>query len=225
MRATLATLLSNSSKCYYESLDVPQDAELKDIKKKFRELSKTHHPDVATQGCPERNAEKFKEISNAYQTLSNPKERRRYDLEREDRNWYRNRHHGGQAGTGYAGYGFSSNNTNNMRPPPKGPKATGAYAVVETMFKPRNFIVGMALCMGASAVYGFIFQDENDKQKQQLMMMQANHRHQGNRQLVEAWKNPKTGKWEQAAPWDPTYQRLQPTLEMVPRDQVHKRTR
>ena len=43
----------------------------------------------------------------------------------------------------------------------------------------------------------------------------------GHRKLVEAWKNPNTGRWETPKPWDPAYQKLQPTLKFVPREEVH----
>ena len=213
MKATLVNL----SKCYYASLNVPKDAPLEDIKASFRKMSKETHPDVATQGCPERNAERFKEISNAYQTLSNPKERRRYDLEQQDQHWYRNRQSGSGSG-GFGSYNSGPYANSNMRPPPQGPKATGVYAVLETMFKPRNFVMGVTIGICTSVVYQFFFIKDDPKK------LMHHHRHHAS-QLVEAWKNPKTGRWEQAAPWDPIYQRLKPTLEMVPREQVQKRTR
>ena len=210
--------MSSSSKCYYESLNVPLDASLEDIKEQYRSLCKAHHPDVATSGNPNQNAEKFKEISNAYQTLSNPKERRLYDMARaEERHWYRNRTHAEREGWGF--------HNSNMRgpPPPKGPKATGLYAVLETMYHPRNFILGIIFCIGGSWMYNSVFakQDHNSFHQKQKHLMDTAYRNQ----LVEAWKNPKTGRWEQPAPWDPTYRRIRPTLEMVPRDRVHRRTR
>jgi len=218
MRATLASLVA-SSKCYYDTLDVSKDASLDEIKKSFRRISKETHPDVATKGCPERNAERFKQVSNAYQTLSNPKERRRYDLEQQDQHWFRNRqHHTGAAGQ-HGGFG-SYARTGNMNDIPKGPKATGLYAVLETMFRPRNFILGVAMLMTTSVIYNYCFESESEQQKRLLMQ-----KHNQGRQLVEAWKNPSTGRWEQPAPWDPVYRRLQPKLEMVPREQVATRTK
>jgi molecular chaperone DnaJ len=61
------------SKNYYEILGVDKAAEPEDIKKAFRALSMEHHPD---KGGDE---EKFKEINEAYSTLSNPKKRADYD--------------------------------------------------------------------------------------------------------------------------------------------------
>jgi molecular chaperone DnaJ len=61
------------SKNYYEILGVDRDAESVAIKKAYRALSMEHHPD---KGGDE---EKFKEISEAYSTLSNPEKRAEYD--------------------------------------------------------------------------------------------------------------------------------------------------
>ena len=58
---------------YYEILGVDKGASQEDIKKAYRTLSKEHHPD---HGGDE---EKFKEINEAYSTLSNPDKRRDYD--------------------------------------------------------------------------------------------------------------------------------------------------
>jgi DnaJ-class molecular chaperone len=58
---------------YYDILKVPKTADEKEIKKAYRKLAVKHHPD---KGGDE---EKFKEISKAYQTLSNPQDRAIYD--------------------------------------------------------------------------------------------------------------------------------------------------
>jgi molecular chaperone DnaJ len=64
-------------KDYYEILGVSRDADEKDIKKAYRRLARKYHPDVNKD---DHNAEeKFKEISEAYEILSNPNKRERYD--------------------------------------------------------------------------------------------------------------------------------------------------
>lgn len=191
-----------AKQCYYDTLKVPKDASHDDIKSAFRKLSMQTHPDVA--GGSQCTMEKFKQISEAHQVLSNPKEKRRYDLQLQEKLWYQR--------PASAHGGFYSNP--NMRKPPEGPKATGAFAVVETMFKPRNFIMGLTLACATTMAYNAMFGGD-DKRKI------LHH----NKALVEAWKNPKTNRWESPAPWDPTYRRLQPVLEMVPREQVQTRTR
>jgi curved DNA-binding protein len=62
---------------YYRVLGVSLDAPAEDIKKAFRKLARTCHPDVAGES-PE-SAEKFGRISEAYETLGNAKRRAEYD--------------------------------------------------------------------------------------------------------------------------------------------------
>ena len=62
---------------YYEVLGVGKNATEADIKKAFRTLARQYHPD-ANKDDPNA-AEKFKEINEAYQTLSDADKRARYD--------------------------------------------------------------------------------------------------------------------------------------------------
>ncbi|MCS7091094.1 MAG: J domain-containing protein [Verrucomicrobiota bacterium] len=64
-------------KDYYAILGVPEDATEEDIKKAFRKLARQYHPDVATD--KKVAEEKFKEINEAYEVLSDPQKRKRYD--------------------------------------------------------------------------------------------------------------------------------------------------
>jgi molecular chaperone DnaJ len=61
---------------YYEILGVSRDASKEDLKRAFRRLARKYHPDVnKEQGAEER----FKEINHAYEILSEPETRDRYD--------------------------------------------------------------------------------------------------------------------------------------------------
>ena len=64
-------------KDYYAILGVPRNASEEEIKKAFRKLARQYHPDVAKD---KKVAEaKFKEINEAYEVLSDPEKRKRYD--------------------------------------------------------------------------------------------------------------------------------------------------
>lgn len=88
-----------SKRDYYEVLGVSKDSKKEDIKKAYRKLVKKYHPDVNKDGDAE---EKFKEIQEAYEVLSDEGKRSAYDQY-------------GHAGTqgfnpgsnGFNGYGYS----------------------------------------------------------------------------------------------------------------------
>lgn len=65
-----------AKKDYYEVLGVNKGASDTEIKSAYRKLARLHHPDVDKS---EGAAEKFKEISEAYQVLSDPSKRKTYD--------------------------------------------------------------------------------------------------------------------------------------------------
>lgn len=74
---------------YYEVLGVQKNASKDEIKKAYRKLSKQYHPDINKE---EGADEKFKEISEAYEVLSDESKKARYDQY-------------GHAGMGQGGFG------------------------------------------------------------------------------------------------------------------------
>ncbi len=66
-----------ADKSYYDILGVSKDASEKEIQKAFRRLARKHHPDV--NPGDNQASEKFKEVNEAYQVLSNQEARQQYD--------------------------------------------------------------------------------------------------------------------------------------------------
>ncbi|HEY4937881.1 MAG TPA: J domain-containing protein [Actinomycetota bacterium] len=68
--------MAPTSRDFYEVLGVPRTASTDEIQRAYRKLARTYHPDVNKD--PEAE-ERFKEISEAYDVLSDAETRRRYD--------------------------------------------------------------------------------------------------------------------------------------------------
>jgi len=84
------------AKSYYETLGVEKNASQEDIKSAYRKLARQYHPDLhpGDEAC----AQKFKEINEANEVLSDPEKRKKYDFELENP---------GSAG-GFGGFGTNS---------------------------------------------------------------------------------------------------------------------
>jgi molecular chaperone DnaJ len=83
---------------YYEVLDVSKNSTPEEIKKAYRKKAIQYHPDK-NPGNAEAE-EKFKEAAEAYEVLSNPEKKQRFDQ-------FGHAGMGGAAGGGYGGGGFS----------------------------------------------------------------------------------------------------------------------
>jgi molecular chaperone DnaJ len=79
---------------YYEVLGINKGAAPDEIKKAYRNLARKYHPDVNKEAG---SADKFKEINEAYQVISDPQKRSQYDYFGQA---------GGQPGAGGFGGGF-----------------------------------------------------------------------------------------------------------------------
>jgi molecular chaperone DnaJ len=75
---------------HYDTLGVSREATPDEIKKAYRRLARELHPDV---NPTEDASERFKSVTHAYQVLSDPQERQRYDLGPQDQ------------GQGFGGFG------------------------------------------------------------------------------------------------------------------------
>lgn len=150
------------------------------------------HPDVA--GTQSSNADKFKRISDAYSILGNHKERRSYDFEISE--------------TGIRE--LRDKVAASARARSRGGGGSGSFGAT----LPRNLLIGSMIGFTGVTFLRTMWPAKEEDDGGAWMSKT------GHKKLVEAWKNPSTGRWEKPRPWDPVYQKLQPTLQLVPRDEV-----
>lgn len=87
---------------YYEVLGLRRGASEQDVKRAYRKLARKHHPDV-NPGDKAAEA-KFKEVTEAYEVLSNEEKRRQYDQFGHD--GFSRATAGAQPGAGFGGFDF-----------------------------------------------------------------------------------------------------------------------
>ena len=180
---------------HYNTLGVSKKATQDEIKAAFRKLSLETHPDLNK----ENDGEAFKAIAEAHSILSSPTERMKYDRQLQDASMWRR--------PGARGGYYDSGNI--PRPGTRNP--SGLHVAMETLSNPRYIIFGLVAFGSFAAILG----NFTSKRPQ----VQLHH----SSPTVFAWKNPNTNEWEQPAPWDPLYRKLNPKLELVPREKVKRR--
>ncbi|KAH7029377.1 DnaJ domain-containing protein [Microdochium trichocladiopsis] len=106
MQKAQLELKRSKTKDYYKVLGVARDADERQIKSAYRKLSKIHHPDkAAKQGLTKEDAEKkMASINEAYEVLSTPELRQRFD-NGDDPNSNEPQQHGGHPFGGFGGGG------------------------------------------------------------------------------------------------------------------------
>jgi curved DNA-binding protein len=100
---------------FYQVLGVPRNASQDEIQRAYRKLARAHHPDVNKDPGAE---DRFKDISEAYDVLSDPQTRRRYDTfgpnfrqvpeDVDAEQWRRARAGAGARQQGRAGFGYGT---------------------------------------------------------------------------------------------------------------------
>jgi DnaJ-class molecular chaperone len=115
-------------KDYYKILGVARDASADEIKKAFRKLARKYHPDV---NPGDKSAEaRFKEINEAYEVLSDPEKRQKYDT--LGPNWQEQ--FGAQPGARSYAYTWSPNTGGQGAPPFDIDDTTGFSDFFEALF-------------------------------------------------------------------------------------------
>jgi curved DNA-binding protein CbpA len=141
--------VKTQEKDYYALLSVPSDATTAQIKSAYRKLAKQYHPDINTSSDA---AEKFREITEAYDTLTDPDRRRRYD-----------RLHGTRTGTaggtwsGFTGTGNRTRTGNGSAHSNGSPAASQILKVLEDIWleiRRRHPEIPLAVIIIASGTDG-----------------------------------------------------------------------
>jgi molecular chaperone DnaJ len=109
---------------HYKTLGITKDAKLADIKKAYRKLALKYHPDKA--GDDKEAVSKFREISDAYDTLSNEDKRKAYD----NPNPFGGNPFGGNPFDGFSGFNGAFNNFTHRKPATKKGRNISAYVSV-----------------------------------------------------------------------------------------------
>jgi curved DNA-binding protein CbpA len=118
-KTTKKTLLDyDPNKDYYKILGINQTASEKEIKNAYYTLAKKYHPDL-NQG---KTNEQFKEMTAAYDILSNPDKRKQYDSSRSFGSYFTGKQYSSNTNktynSGYSNNSYRSNNNRDFRDDP-----------------------------------------------------------------------------------------------------------
>ena len=172
-------------KDYYQILGVSRDADEKEIKRAFRRLARQCHPDVkpGDAGAEER----FKEINEAHEVLSDPEKRSKYD--RLGTDWRRWQQTGGQPG------GFNWNSWTTGAPGGQGQRVHVRYGTpgdIEDLFgggSPfSDFFSQIFGGMGAGAAPGgfeYRVRPQRGQNYEQEVEINLREAHQGTRRVLQ----------------------------------------
>ena len=149
--------------------------------------------------------EKFKRISEAHSILSDDNLRARYDSELQYPGF------GGARATHSPYGGFTAHDATIHR----SRRPLGYF--LDGIFRPKNMFWGLAVGICTVGVVKSYL--NSDKQKGEY------DAHHGNKEMVEAWYNPQTKRYEQPAPWDELYRSMRPKHIMVSRSEVFRRNK
>ncbi|KAK7400082.1 hypothetical protein VNO78_11282 [Psophocarpus tetragonolobus] len=78
-RATLKNQGFTVDLSFYELLGIPESGSLTEIKTAYKQLARKYHPDVSPPGRVQEYTERFIQVQEAYETLSDPSLRAMYD--------------------------------------------------------------------------------------------------------------------------------------------------
>ena len=189
---------------HFKNLGLSEDASIEEVKAAYRRLAKISHPDVnKLPGA----AEKFKLICTSYEILKNEETRAKYILEKGygggDEEWnrgnqqqYRTNYNDVRADFDRASEKMKSEHRTKFK----------LMAMFEHLIHPRTLFVVVPTGIFTYWVMSSVFSRNKGT-------IQDDGRNPS--MTVSAWKNPKTNRYEQPAPWDDEYKKYIATTPLV----------
>jgi DnaJ-class molecular chaperone len=190
---------------HYSVLGLTDRATADEIKAAYFKLAKEHHPDANKNPG---SAERFRLIAASYEVLKNDETRAQYLIEKNGvamgEEWNRARRNNYNDVRGDFDRASEKMKANNRT-------AFKLMGMFESFIHPRTLFVLIPTGMFTYWVFSSAFKDNQGDVKGG----------QGG-QMVAAWKNAKTNRWEEPAPWDPEYKKYIATtpLQQIDRSLV-----